>query len=153
MGLLDSVIGALGQAQGQGAGGGLGGLAELARGLGGSGGGDLLGAVVGMLGNDSPLGGLAGLVGKLQQAGLGDAVQSWVGTGQNLPVSADQLRGALGHDTVSGMAQQLGLDSGDLAGQLSQLLPQVVDKLTPHGQVPQGGLGSVTDLLGMLTQR
>ena len=50
------------------------------------------------------------------------------------------------------LAQQLGLGHGDLAGQLSQILPQVVDHLTPGGQVPQGGLGSVADILGQLVQ-
>ena len=75
MGLLDSVIGALGQAQG-GAGGGQ---------------ADLLGALVGMLGQGGGLGGLAGLVQKFEQGGLGDAVGSWIGTGQNMPVSADQI--------------------------------------------------------------
>jgi uncharacterized protein YidB (DUF937 family) len=130
MGLLDSVIGALGQ--GGGAGGGQ---------------GDLLGAVVGMLGQGGGqaggLGGLAGLVDKFQQGGLGDVVNSWVGTGQNQPISPTQLGGVLGNDTVSGMAQQLGVNHGDLLGQLSQMLPQVVDKLTPNGQIPQGDLGAM----------
>ncbi len=131
MGLLDSVIGALGSSgQGGGAGGGA----------------DLLGAVIGMLGQGGPqgggLGGLAGLVNKMQQGGLGDVAASWVGTGQNQPISAEQLGGVLGSDAVSSMASQLGLNSGDLLGQLTQLLPQVVDKLTPQGQIPQGDLGS-----------
>lgn len=134
MGLLDSLVGALGQ---------------------GSGGGqaDLLRAVVGMLGNDSPVGGLAGLAAKLQQGGLGDVLQSWVSTGQNLPVSADQLHSALGSDTLGALARQLGLNPGDAAGALSQLLPQVVDQLTPHGQMPQGGLGSAADLLSAFLKR
>ncbi len=132
MGLLDSVIGALGQSgQGGGAGGGA----------------DLLSAVVSMLGQSGGqgggLGGLAGLVAKMQQSGLGDVAASWVGTGQNQPISADQLGGVLGGDTVSHMASQLGLNSGDLMGQLTQLLPQVVDKLTPQGQIPQGDIGGM----------
>ena len=136
MGLLDSVIGALGQAQGQG-----------------QGQGDLLKVVVGMLGNDSPLGGLAGLASKFQQGGLGDVLQSWVSTGQNQAISPDQLHNVLGNDTISALARQLGLSNGDVAGQLSSLLPQVIDQLTPHGQVPQGGLGSAGDLLGALLKR
>lgn len=132
MGLLDSVIGALGQS-GQGGGG--------------AGGADLLGAVIGMLGQGGGqaggLGGLAGLVAKMQQSGLGDVAASWVGTGQNQPISADQLGGVLGQDTVSNMASKLGMNQGDLMGQLTQMLPQVVDKLTPQGQVPQGDLGSL----------
>ena len=151
MGLLESVIGALAQGQGQGSAQGL--PFGLGGGGGGAGAGDLLGAVVGMLGNDSQLGGLAGLVNKFQQSGLGPVIQSWISSGQNMPISGDQLSGALGHDTVSSMASQLGMNSGDLAGQLAQILPHVVDQLTPHGQAPQGGLGSVTDLLGMLARR
>jgi uncharacterized protein YidB (DUF937 family) len=132
MGLLDSVIGALGSSgQGGGAGGGA----------------DLLGAVIGMLGQGGGqgggLGGLAGLVNKMQQSGLGDVAASWVGTGQNQSISPDQLGGVLGHDTVSNMATQLGMNHGDLLGQLTQVLPQLVDKLTPQGQVPHGDLGSM----------
>lgn len=139
MGLLDSVIGAIGS--GGGAGGG--------------GQGELLNAVIGMLGNaNGPGGGLAGLVQQFQQGGLGDVVGSWVSTGQNLPVSADQLTQVLGNDTIGQLAQQLGLSNGDVAGQLSQLLPQVVDKLTPNGQLPAGGgLGDIGSLLGGLLNR
>ena len=137
MGLLDSILGsALG---GQGGGGG--------------GNAALLQAVVAMLGNDSAQGGLGGLVSKFQQGGLGDVVASWISSGQNLPVSADQLRSALGDDTIGQLARQTGGSQGDILGQLTQLLPEVVDKLTPQGQVPQGGLGNITDLLGMLGRR
>jgi uncharacterized protein YidB (DUF937 family) len=138
MGLLDSVLGSV---LGGAAGGGGGGNAQL------------LNVVLGMLGNDSAGGGLGGLLQKAQQAGLGDVVSSWVGTGQNMPVSADQLQSMLGGDTVSKMAQQAGVNPGDLLGQLSQMLPQVVDQLTPQGQVPQGGLGNVADLVGMFLKR
>jgi len=156
MGLLDSVIGALGQVQGQGgAGGGQGNLLKLVLGMlaqGGQGG----------AGGAGGAGGLAGLVEKFQQGGLGEIAQSWVGTGQNLPISAEQLSGVLGKDTIAGMAGQLGLNSGDLLGQLTQMLPQVVDKLTPQGQIPRGdigasgalgalsGAGGLGDLAGML---
>ncbi len=138
MSLLGSVIGA---ALGGGSQGGGGGNAAL------------LNAVIGMLGQGGGagggLGGLGGLVSKLQQAGLGDVVGSWVGTGQNLPVQPEQLGRALGPDTISSMAGQLGMNNNDLLGQLSQMLPQVVDKLTPQGQVPQGDLSSVLgSLLG-----
>ena len=148
MGLLDSVIGAVVNSQGGSQ----------------AGGGDLMGAIVGMLGqgNAGGLGGLAGLVEKFQQGGLGDVVGSWVSTGQNLPVSADQLGGVLGSDMVSGLARQMGVNPGDLLGQLSQMLPQVVDKLTPNGRLPQGnlqdalgsaGLGDLAGMLGGLLKR
>jgi uncharacterized protein YidB (DUF937 family) len=137
MGLFDSVLGALGQGQ---AGGGHAGL---------------LNAVIGMLGPgggaaaSGGIGGLVGLVERFHQGGLGDVVNSWVGTGQNLPVSGDQLRSVLGGDTVANLASQLGMNHGDLLGQLSHLLPQVVDQLTPNGQLPQAG-GGLGDLAGML---
>lgn len=131
MGLLDSVVGALGGAQG-GAGGG-----HAA----------LINAVIAMLGHGGPAGGLAGLIEKFQQAGLGEQVGSWVSTGQNLPVSADQIGGALGPDLLSQIAAQLGLSHGEAAGQLSHVLPQVVDKLTPDGRLPTGGLGDIGDIL------
>jgi uncharacterized protein YidB (DUF937 family) len=128
----------------------LGSVIGAALGGGGSQGGGnaaLLNAVIGMLGQGGGagggLGGLAGLVSKLQQGGLGDVVGSWVGTGQNLPVQPEQLGNALGQDTISSMAGQLGMNNNDLLGQLSQMLPQVVDKLTPQGQVPQGDLSSM----------
>ena len=128
MGLLDSVVGALGQSQGGGQ-------------------PDLLGAVIGMLGQGGGqaggLGGLAGLVAKFQQSGLGDVAASWVGTGENKPIAPDQLGGVLGNDMLSGLAQQMGMNQGDLLGQLSQMLPQVVDKLTPNGQIPQGDIGGI----------
>jgi uncharacterized protein YidB (DUF937 family) len=59
----------------------------------------------------------------------------------------------LGSDTIANIAQQLGLSHGDAAGQLAQVLPQVVDKLTPQGQAPAGGLGDIGGLLAQLTQR
>ena len=138
MGLLDSVVGMLGGGQ-----------------PGGGGNAALLNAVVGMLANSGQggRGGVGDLISKFQQAGLGDVVSSWIGTGQNKPVSPDQLKDVLGSDMLGNIAKQLGVSQGDAAGQLSQMLPEVLDKLTPHGSVPQGGLGNVTDLLGMLMKR
>lgn len=103
-----------------------------------------------LLGNDGELGGLPGLVAKFQQAGLGDVVASWVGKGENLPITSEQLSAVLGSDALSGMAGKLGLNPNELATQLSGLLPGLVDQLTPEGQVPAGGLGQGGDLLGTL---
>ena len=136
MGLLDAVIGALGQSQ---------------SGASSSGGqADLIGSIVSMLGQGSGqggalggIGGLIGLVARMQQSGLGDVAKSWISSGQNQPISPDQLGGVLGQDTVAGMAGQLGMNQGDLLSQLSQMLPQVVDKLTPQGQIPQGDIGGI----------
>jgi uncharacterized protein YidB (DUF937 family) len=138
MGLLDAVTGMLG-----GAAGGA-----------GDGNAALLNAVVGLLGQGGGAGGLAGLVQQFEQGGLGQVIGSWVSTGQNLPISAEQLQSVLGgNGMLAGLAQQTGLSHGDLAGQLSQLLPQVVDQLTPNGQLPTGGLGDVGSLLGGLLGR
>jgi len=139
MGLLDSVIGALGTQQQQ--------QQPQPGALGGS---DLLGAIVGMLGQQSGgIGGLGGLLQKFEQAGLGHVASSWIGTGANQPVSPDQLGGVLGGDMVSGLARQLGLNPQDALGQLSQMLPQVVDQLTPQGRIPEGDVGAAGGLSGM----
>ena len=82
------------------------------------------------------LGGLGGLVDKLQRGGLGDVVNSWVGHGQNQPVSPNQLGPALGPDIIKTLAQRSGLSEEELIRQLSQALPGLVDKLTPHGRLP-----------------
>ncbi len=130
MGLFDSVMGAVaGQSQ-QGA--------DL---------GSLLG---GLLANNSELGGLSGLVEKFQQNGLGDIVNSWIGQGDNLPVSGDQIASSIGSGPLANIASQLGLDSSAVSGQLAQILPGLIDKLTPQGAVPEGGLGNPNDLMGML---
>lgn len=103
-----------------------------------------------LLANDGEHGGLGGLVGKFEQAGLGNVVSSWIGSGQNLPISADQLQSVLGSDAVAGIAAKLGINPSDALGQLSTMLPGLVDKLTPNGAAPAGGLGNMGDLAGML---
>ena len=86
------------------------------------------------------VGGLSGLIDKFRNGGLGDLASSWVGKGENLPVSGDQIRSVLGDDTIRGIAEKLGLSGGDAASSLAGLLPQVIDKLTPEGKIPEGGL-------------
>jgi uncharacterized protein YidB (DUF937 family) len=110
----------------------------------------LMSIVGSMLSNDGGQGGLGGLVEKFNEAGLGDVVQSWIGKGDNLPVSADQISQVLGNDGIASIAKQLGLGDGEAAGQLSQMLPGLIDKLTPGGEAPAGGLGNLGDLAGML---
>jgi uncharacterized protein YidB (DUF937 family) len=82
------------------------------------------------------LGGLGGLLDKLQKGGLGSVANSWVGNGQNQPVSPAQLGPALGPDIVKTLAQRSGLSEEEVTKQLSQILPGIVDKFTPAGRVP-----------------
>lgn len=143
MGLLDSVMSAVGgQAQG---GEGLQGLLGM---LGNQ--PQLMQIASSLLADDGEHGGLQGLIAKFQQGGLGDAVASWVGTGANHAISGEQLTSVLGSDAVSGLASKFGMDPTALAGQLSSVLPGLVDKLTPNGQAPAAGLGNSGDLMGML---
>lgn len=107
-------------------------------------------------------GGVQGLVGMLQQHGLGTAVQSWVGTGANQPVSGEQLGQALQNGGLGSLVQEaagkLGMDPNALLGGLSKMLPQAVDHMTPNGQLPgeqqePGGgfnLGMLEGLAGKL---
>ena len=85
-------------------------------------------------------GGLDGVLQSLQQGGLGETVKSWVGTGSNLPVTAEQLQSVLGSGVVQDLAAKLGIAPDDAASHLSALLPGIIDHLPPNGEVPEGGL-------------
>ena len=121
MGLFDSIAG------------------QVAGALGGNSGqqGGLMEVVTGLISNPQT-GGIQGLITAFEQNGLGHVIGSWVGTGQNLPISADQLQSVLGNEQVQAIAQKLGLSTQDIASHLAQILPQVVDHVTPTGEVPQG---------------
>ena len=172
MGLLDSVLGSVlaGQSNPQGGAGGLGGLGEVLGSVLGGGQAPQAGAqggssginmglvaalapiLMGMLANHSQQGGLGGLLDKFTQAGAGDAAQSWVGGGANQPVSPDAVTQALGPNVIGDIAAQLGVAHGEAAGGIAQVLPELIDKLTPLGQAPQAGLGSAGDIVGALTR-
>lgn len=155
MGLFDSVMGAaLGGGQQQAGAGGLGGLLGglLGGQQGGSGMAALIPIVTSMLSNDGQQGGLGGLMEKFQQAGMGDQMASWIGKGENLPISADQLNAVLGSGAMGDIASKLGMSQGDAGGALAQMLPGLIDQLTPDGQAPAGGLGGAADLMGMLSK-
>ena len=81
-------------------------------------------------------GGIEGLLAKFQQAGMGQQAQSWVGTGQNMPISPDVLSQILGHGQLGQIAQQMGMSQEQAAGGLAQALPGVVDHMTPGGEIP-----------------
>jgi uncharacterized protein YidB (DUF937 family) len=111
----------------------------------------LLNIALSMLSNNQQGGsGLAGLLGQFQQAGLGNVAQSWIGKGENLPISGDQLQQILGSGQIGQIAQQLGLSNEQTSGQLADLLPGLIDKLTPNGEAPQQGLGDSDAMMKML---
>ena len=132
MGLLDQVIGALGQS-------------------GGSGQNPLLTLAMQLI-NNQP-GGLQGLIERFMQAGLGQQAQSWVSTGQNLPISAEDLLKVLGGGQFQQLTQQAGLSDADAAGGLADLLPKVFDQLTPNGAIQddtvEQGLSALRGKLGL----
>jgi uncharacterized protein YidB (DUF937 family) len=137
MGLLDDIVGRLGQQGGM-----------LDNMLGGQN-SQLADAAMRFLSNDGtvgPAGGLQDVLGALRAGGLEDVVQSWLGNGANASVSADQLQSALGSDMLSQLAARAGMDTGQAGDMLSRLLPQIVDTLSPDGQLPQGA--ALDGLLG-----
>jgi uncharacterized protein YidB (DUF937 family) len=87
-------------------------------------------------GTGGVLGGLGGLVDKLHKGGLGSVVNSWVGPGQNQPVPPGQLGSALGPDIIKTLSQRSGLSEEELTRGLSQILPGIIDNLTPKGRLP-----------------
>ncbi len=101
--------------------------------------------------NSQP-GGLPGLVQIFHEKGLGGIVNSWVSTGQNLPISAEQIRGVLGSEQVQQFATKVGISPDLATSKLTELLPVVVDKLTPEGKIPEGA-GLLQQALGFFAQR
>src|SRR5689334_10976939 len=94
-------------------------------------------------------GGLSGLLQQFHDKGLGSLVSSWVSTGQNLPISADQIQHVLGSDQVKELAAKAGIAPDAAGSHLAQLLPFLIDKLTPNGQVPQNS-SMLEEGMGML---
>lgn len=100
----------------------------------------LASAALSMLATQS--GGISGLVQRFSSGGLGNIISSWVGTGQNLPISAEQLQSVLGSEQVQAIAAKAGISPEAASKGLAEILPQLVDHLTPNGQIPQGDLMS-----------
>jgi uncharacterized protein YidB (DUF937 family) len=135
MGLFDSIAGQVVGALSGNASGQQGGLLEV---------------VAGLI-NNPQTGGIQGLIAAFQQGGLGHVIGSWISTGQNLPITADQLQAVLGNEQVQAIAQKMGLPAQEIATQLAQYLPQAIDHVTPTGEVPQGdALQSAIGMLGNL---
>jgi len=84
-------------------------------------------------------GGLESIVAKFEKGGMGEIVQSWIGTGHNLPISSEQIQAVLGSEQVQSLTHAMGIDSA----QLANTLPDLIDHLTPGGQLPQGNLTDV----------
>jgi len=99
----------------------------------------LLDQIMGLI-NNPGTGGMAGLVEKFNSQGLGDAISSWISTGENQPVSGQQMEQAFGSSIIQDIAQKLGVSGADVSSGLAALLPKVIDGLTPEGKVPEGGL-------------
>jgi len=130
MGLLDNIISDVAGGQPQG-------------------GAQVLAAIGSLLNSNAQGGGLTSLIAQFTQAGFGQHIQSWISSGQNLPISAEQITQALGSGRLQQLARDAGIDPAQMSGHLAQLLPQLVDHLTPNGQVPQGG---GLDVLGVLAR-
>ena len=135
MGLLDGLLGQVlgGLAQGGMARGA--GYDRAGGGLGGAGMAALIAIALQLLQRS---GGIENVLGKLRQQGHGREADSWVGTGQNLPVSPDVLSQIFGRDEVASAARQMGVDPQDALGGLADVFPEVVNQITPHGRVESG---------------
>lgn len=122
----------------------------------------VMGSVLGKLGGESggmaqvamemfnTNGGIGGILDKFKEGGLAEQAASWVGKGENLPVSAEQISSVLGNGAIADMAAKFGLSPETLSAQIAQYLPTVVDKLTPNGAVEAESGGLLNTVLGML---
>jgi uncharacterized protein YidB (DUF937 family) len=126
--------------------------------------GGLLGGSGGAAGSQSPLlrlalqllqqnGGIGGVVNKFRQAGYADQADSWVAVGENKPIAADALQQVLGSGTLGDIAAKLGVSSGAAAGGLASILPQIIDQMTPRGQLPDEQNDPVAQALAMLQKK
>ena len=95
-------------------------------------------------------GGLSGVLEKFKEGGLAEQAASWVGTGENLPISADQIASVLGNSQIGEIATKFGIDPNTLSAQIAEHLPAIVDKLTPDGEVPSESGNLLSVLMGML---
>ncbi len=131
MGLFDAALGMLGNAQQ----------------LSGASQNNLIQAALGLLNQSQQGGGLQNLIGAFQHAGLGEIIASWVSNGQNLPISAEQIQQALGGEKLNQLAQASGLSHAEAVGGLTEILPNLIDQLTPNGQISDADNINPADLL------
>jgi uncharacterized protein YidB (DUF937 family) len=107
----------------------------------------LLQAALSLLANNGQTGGLHGLVERFQEVGLSHLIHSWIGPGPNLPINAEQVEAVFGEGHLQQIAEETRLSQNEAAEQLGDMLPELIDNLTPSGQVPPGGLGNMSSLL------
>lgn len=111
----------------------------------------LLQLLLQLLASNGQFGGLSGLIQQFQQTGYGREMDSWISTGQNLPISPEQLMQIFGQGRMQQMAAGNDMDLGSLAGGLAEMLPQFIDRMTPTGQVPASGIdGALAELSRMI---
>jgi uncharacterized protein YidB (DUF937 family) len=153
MGLLDGILSNVVGSLGSGAmPGGQNPLGALLGGLsGGQGqGANLLTAAMSLLQQN---GGLDGVLNSFRQNGMAQHADSWVGTGDNVAISGDQLQQALGSSSIANVASQLNMSHGQASSALAQILPELINQLTPSGQVPSNHSDLISQGLAMLTGR
>ncbi|HTG01386.1 MAG TPA: YidB family protein [Nitrospirota bacterium] len=93
-------------------------------------------------------GGLQGIVQQFKDKGFGDIINSWIGTGANLPISQDKIQQVLGSGILQQLAQKAGISTDEISKKMTVLLPEVIDKLTPNGKLPESG--ALAETLNML---
>lgn len=154
MGLLDAILKQQAGGAGAGQAGGLGAIADLLMKN-----PQVIAAAISMLNpKDASVGGgggLADIVSQFNSAGLGDVMSSWVGGGPNKPVDPGALANVLGPEVLGQFARKAGVGAGDAPSVLASILPELVNQMTPQGQVPQGSAldGMLGSLLGQLAAR
>ena len=171
MGLLDGILGSvLGGMTGGGGGRGVPVPGGGTGGFGRQGDNDNpLGSVLGRLGGGSGVakmallalafqliqrnGGIGGLIDKFRNSGLGNKADSWVGTGSNMAVSPDELRDALGPGVLDQLASHFGMTQSQASESLSEVLPELVNQMTPEGQLPDNDNDLISDALRQLSPR
>ncbi len=116
----------------------------------GSGGNSFLEQAIGLI-NNPATGGLGGLIETFKSKGLGEFINSWVGTGENKLISPDQIQDALGADKVQQVAEEVGVSKEEASKKLSEILPQIIDRLTPNGNLPD--MSKLEDGLRMLKDK
>ncbi len=104
----------------------------------------LIETVMGLISNPET-GGVQGMLETFKSKGLGEIISSWIGTGENQAISKDQILEAIGKDQIQKMAEKVGISQEEASGELASLLPKIIDKLTPNGKLPEGGLSDLVN--------